>query len=113
MTETWIDLLDPNHEALRDALPIDVYDTAADQMELPARHGDEPRPRLELHGEYLFGVLVLPVPGHLDHDLVYQEIDVVVTHDRMLTVRKTPPGAAAFHLDGVRTGAMASRASSA
>ena len=48
-------------------------------------------PRLEAHGDYVFGVLVLPTIDD-DGDVTRHEIDVVVTLDRIVTVRKTPPG---------------------
>jgi len=62
----------------------------------------EPRPTLQGHGDYVFGVFLLArdVP---DEDCVfYQEIGVVLTHDTLLTVRKTPPGREPFPLDNVR-----------
>ena len=58
--ERWIDLCDPDEAALEAALPVPVHSTAMDRLRAPARHDDEPRPRLEAHGNYVFGVLVLP-----------------------------------------------------
>ena len=75
---------------LRAALPAGLHESALEQLEAPARHDDEPRPKLESHGDYLFGVFLIPVVIP-DEDLVYyQEVDVIVTKDELLTVRKTP-----------------------
>ena len=50
--------------------------------------------RFETHGDYVFGVFLVAVAVP-DEDLVfYQEIDVVLTHDVLMTVRKTPAGGA-------------------
>ena len=108
---TWIDLLDPDPAELGQALPAEVHETALERLHAPPRHDDEPRPRLETHGDYLFGVLVVPVfvPG--DVRVVYQEVDIVATRERVVTVRKTPPGAVALSFKGARTGAVASGAS--
>src|SRR5262245_51238602 len=62
----------------------------------PLVPGDEPRPRLESHGTYLFGILLVAVAVP-EHDTVYyQEIDVVATEEQLLTVTKTPPDEHSF-----------------
>jgi magnesium transporter len=65
-------------------------------MLAPAQHDDEPRPTLEAHIDYVFGVLLLPVLNRESHELHYQEVDIVLTHDAVMTVRKTPPGCPPF-----------------
>jgi magnesium transporter len=88
--DRWIDLLDPTAEELAAKLPREVHDRAIDQLLAPARHEDDPRPKLESHGDYVFGIFLVPVVV-ADEDLVfYQEIDVVLTRDVLVTVRKTP-----------------------
>jgi len=90
VVDRWTDLLDPSPEQLRAALPAGLHESALDQLEAPAQHDDEPRPKLESHGNYIFGVFLIPVVIQ-DEDLVYyQEVDVIVTDDTLLTVRKTP-----------------------
>jgi magnesium transporter len=90
--ERWIDLLDPSREELEARLPAEVHDRALEQLLAPAQHADEPRPKLESHGDYVFGVFLVPV-ALTDQDVVfYQEVDLVMTRDRMVTVRKTPEG---------------------
>jgi magnesium/cobalt transport protein CorA len=62
----------------------------------PHAHSDEPRPRIESHGNYILGVLLIPVVVPAEDRLFYQEVDFVATHDRLVTVAKTPPGEKPF-----------------
>jgi magnesium transporter len=86
----WIDLLDPSEAELRKALPREIHDRALEHLLAPALHDDEPRPRLEGHVHYIFGVFLLPIAVREEDRIFYQEIDIVATRDRVLTVRKTP-----------------------
>jgi magnesium transporter len=88
----WIDLLDPDLEAVRQHAPMELEETAIEQLLAPPKHEDEPRPTLRGHGEYIWGVFLAAVVVHEEDVVYYQEIDVVLTHDKLLTVRKTPPG---------------------
>jgi magnesium transporter len=88
----WIDLLDPTAETLSEQLPAIVHDRALEQLLAPAQHEDEPRPKLEPHGDYVFGQLLVPVLLTDVDEIVYQEVDLVITRDVLVTVRKTPEG---------------------
>jgi len=98
----WIDLLDPDRTTLEQALPKELHEETIEQLSAPVMHDDEPRPRLEARGTYVFGVYV--VPECVDEkDLVYfQEVDLVLTHDLVVTVRKTPERGKPFDLGGVQ-----------
>jgi len=86
----WIDLLDPTREELDAKLPGDVHDRALEQLLKPAQHQDDPRPKLEAQGDYVFGIFLIPVVVR-DEDLVYyQEVDIVMTREVLVTIRKTP-----------------------
>jgi magnesium transporter len=89
--ERWIDLTDPDPAAIEAAIPISLHSTVAARLRAPAGHDDEPRPRLEAHGDYVFGILVLPTIDDAGA-VTRHEIDVVATLDRLVTVHKTPPG---------------------
>ena len=89
---TWIDLLDPTAEEVREKAPKELEDSAIERLLAPPEHEDEPRPTLQGHGDYVFGVLLVAVAVPDEDDVFYQEIDLVLTHDTLLTVRKTPPG---------------------
>src|SRR5439155_22048169 len=52
----------------------------------------EPRPTLQGHGDYIFGVVLVAVVVPKEDRVFYQQIDVVLTHDVLLSVSKTPPG---------------------
>ena len=88
----WIDLIDPTPEELRERLPRELYETALDRLLAPAEHTDEPRPTLQGHGGYIFGIFLVAVGVPEEDRVFYQEVDVVVTHDVLVTVSKTPPG---------------------
>lgn len=92
MAATWTDLLDPDADEIREAAPKELEESAIERLLAPPEHEDEPRPTLQGHGDYVFGVLLVAVAVPDDDDVFYQEIDLVVTHDTLLTVRKTPQG---------------------
>jgi magnesium transporter len=92
----WIDLLDPSPDELRSHLPEDVQESALDLLLAPAQHADEPRPTLQGHGRYVFGVFLVAVAVRDEDRVYYQEIDVVATNERLITVSKTPPGEQPF-----------------
>src|SRR5918911_2245912 len=91
MAANWIDLLDPSADELKAAAPRELEETALDLLLADPKHEDEPRPTLQGHGDYVFGVFLLAVAVPEEDCVYYQEIDVVITHEALLTVRKTPP----------------------
>ncbi|MFL5920441.1 MAG: magnesium transporter CorA family protein [Gaiellaceae bacterium] len=86
----WTDLLDPAEDELRQALGREIHERALALLLQPARHDDEPRPRLEGHDQYVFGVFLVPIAIREEDRVFYQELDLVATRDRLVTVRKTP-----------------------
>jgi magnesium transporter len=88
----WIDLIDPTPEELREKFPRELYETALDRLLTPAEYTDEPRPTLQSHGDYIFGIFLVAVAVPDEDRVFYQEVDVVVTHHVLITVSKTPPG---------------------
>jgi magnesium transporter len=88
----WTDLCDPTREQLEAAVPSRLHARALDQLLAEPRHGDEPRPTIESHGNYVFSVFLVPVADRERDEIYYQEIDVVGDRESILTVRKTPPG---------------------
>jgi magnesium transporter len=104
---TWIDLLDPDPEVLAATMPGEVHPSALERLQAPPRHDDEPRPRLETHGNHLFGVMVVPLFVAEEVRVVYQEVDLLASRERLVTVRKTPPDGQAFSFDDVRRAALA------
>jgi len=88
----WIDLIDPSPDELRAKLPREVRDSALELLLAPAQHSDEPRPTLQAHGDYIFGIFLVAIAVPDEDRVFYQEVDAIVTHDVLLTVSKTPPG---------------------
>src|SRR5919109_397329 len=98
----WVDLLDPTPEELARHLPPSIHGRALERLQAPLRHDDEPRPRLESHGDYIYGVFIVPVCRRREDKVFYQEVDLLVTTDVAITVRKTPGGDRPF--DGAHIG---------
>jgi magnesium transporter len=92
----WIDLIDPSEAELRDELPAAIHPTALGALLAPHVHDDEPRPRIESHGDYVLGVFLVPVAVNEEDRLYYQEIDFVASRDVLVSVSKTPPGERPF-----------------
>jgi magnesium transporter len=90
--DSWTDLLDPAAEEIQQHLPESIHSRAMEQLLAPAQHEDEPRPKLESHGDYVFGVILVAVALPEEDLVYYQEVDLVLTRHTLLTVRKTPEG---------------------
>jgi magnesium transporter len=102
---SWVDLLDPPEEEIRERAPRELEPPALQALMAPPRHEDEPRPTVQGHGEYVFAVFLVAVADPEANAVFYQELDLVITHDTLLTVRKTPPGRAPYDIASVRTAA--------
>ena len=101
-TVEWVDLLDPDEGTLREHFAGRLHPLALDSLSAPSVHDDEPRPKLESHGSYVFGVLLVPVDVAAEDRVYYQEVDLVLTEQLVLTVRKTPERGEPIDLSGVR-----------
>jgi magnesium transporter len=89
----WRDLVDPDEAAVRAALPDDVVGDVVRQLaHRPTDRDKLPRPKLEAHGSYVWGVFLAAVAEREQDRVYYQEVDVLLTEDLVVTVRKTPPG---------------------
>jgi magnesium transporter len=98
----WIDLLDPSPDELRRHLPPNIHPRALEQLLAPAKHDDEPRPKLEGHGTYVFGVFLVPALVPTEDRIYYQEIDLIGTREGLLTIRKTPERGEPFDITEAR-----------
>jgi magnesium transporter len=89
----WIDLLDPSEAEVREAAPTELHPDVVKQLShRPTRTDKLPRPKLEAHGSYVWGVFLAAAVEPGSGQVFYQEVDVVLTEDAAVTVRKTPPG---------------------
>jgi magnesium transporter len=95
----WIDLLNPSREELLAETPVRLHPRALERLVAAPRPDQEPRPTLEPHGEYVFGVLLVPVGVPEEDRVFYQEIGLVLTPEVTMTVRKTPPGEQPFDVE--------------
>jgi magnesium transporter len=99
---TWTDLVDPTLEELREHAPRELEESALALLLAKPAHEDEPRPTLQGHGEYVFGVFLAAIAAHEEDLVYYQEIDIVLTHETLLTVRKTPKECGPFDIEDPR-----------
>jgi magnesium transporter len=95
----WVDLLDPTPEQLHAVLPTEIHESALEIISAPPKHEDEPRPRLEGQGEYVFGVMLVAVAVPEEDRVYYQEIDIVLSKERAVTIRKTPEQGEPFKIE--------------
>ncbi len=102
MAANWIDLVDPTADELRAKAPRDLEESAFELLLAEPKHEDEPRPTMQGHGDYVFGIFLSAIVLHDQDAVYYQEIDVVLTRDTLLTVRKTPEGCGPFDIETVR-----------
>jgi magnesium transporter len=93
---TWVDLIDPSPEELRKNVPDDLHPTALELLLAPHVHDDEPRPRIDSHDTYVIGILLIAVAKKDEDRIFYQEIDFVITPEKLVTISKTPPGEKPF-----------------
>ena len=89
----WIDLLDPTDEEIRAHAPEDLEPRLLELFTRPADPTDGARPFLRGFGSYVAGAAVAAVLEPARDRLYYQEVDVIVTRERVVTIRKTPAGA--------------------
>jgi magnesium transporter len=103
MGANWIDLLDPTLDELGEQAPRDIEESTLQLLLAKPEHEDEPRPTLRGHGDYVFGIFLCAVIVHEQDAVYYQEVDVVLTCEELLTVRKTPEGCEPYPLEEVRS----------
>jgi magnesium transporter len=92
----WVDLIDPTSDELEAQLAVRLHPTARALLLAPLVRDDEPRPRIESHGEYVIGVLLVTVVVKAEDRVYYQEVDFLITPEKFVTVSKTPPGEQPF-----------------
>jgi magnesium transporter len=96
-----IDLLDPDRSALEQALPAGISSDVMDRLLAPVVHDDEPRPRIANRHTYIFGIYIVPLVLRDENRVCFQEVDFVLNHEVVVTVRKTPEGGKPFDPDDV------------
>jgi magnesium transporter len=87
----WVDLIDPSPDELRAKLPVEIQESALARLLSPAGAA-YPRPTIQSHGDYIFGVFLVAIAVPEEDRVFYQEVDAVLTYDVLLTVSKTQKG---------------------
>ena len=96
----WVDLLDPDVAAVREALPVPLGPSGVARLAAPPDESIRPTVA-ELDGG-LVATLVVPVVDRERDTLHLQEVVVVASPDAVVTIRKTPAGCGAFDLTAAR-----------
>ena len=87
----WVDLVDPDEAEVRAHLPEHIHKIAIRALLAPHEHDNEPRPRIESHGDYVLGIFLLPVAVPDEDRVYYQEVDFIATPEVLVSISKTPP----------------------
>jgi magnesium transporter len=98
----WTDLLDPTADELREHLPKNVHHGDIERLLRPVDVDSEIRPTLQGHGDHIFGAFLVAVAVPAEDRVFYQEVDLFLTRDSVLTVRKTTPDERPFDPAPVR-----------
>ena len=98
-TAAWVDLVDPDADEVRRRAPVELSERVVDRLAAPP--DDRARPFLESHGDYVLGVLLAPLAVPEEDLVLYQEVDLVLTPDAVLTVRTSLPGRGPLDLTAV------------
>ena len=101
---TWIELVDPDEAALRRALPPGVHPSVVERLTELRDHNA--RPRLETQGDYVFGLLLVPVMRGGDAEITFHQIGLVLTAERLVTAEHSPDDDEAPLCSTVRTAAL-------
>jgi magnesium transporter len=101
-TPRWVDLLDPDRAKIDELLSVKLDDRDAERLLDPHDTDSGPRPALSSRGDYVIGIFVVAVDDSEADRIYYQEVDLVVTPDIVLTVRKTPPDGEPFDPEEIR-----------
>jgi magnesium transporter len=97
--QAWIDLIDPDERAVRESVPVDLDPTVVARV--VAKTGER-RPAIENYGSYMAATLLVPVVAREEDVFFYQEVGFILTRDRFVTIRKTPPGRPPFDPSAAR-----------
>ena len=90
-------MLDPDEGELREHVPHELRGDAWDELTRPADpEGRGLRPSIKGHGNYVLGLLLAAVAVPEEDVVYYQEVDFVLSRERIVTVRKTPAGRQPF-----------------
>lgn len=105
MAARWLDLVDPTSDEVLAVLPVHVDPEVVETLAARPAKGREPRPVIEGHGAYVFGVLMATRPVPQEDRVSYQEVDFIASPGLLVTVRKTPADGTPYDPAGVQPAA--------
>ena len=92
----WIDLLDPSEEEITAHAPDGFERRLLTLFTRPADPVDGARPFLRGFGGYVAGIVVAAVLNAERDRIYYQEVDLIITREQIVTIRKTSPDEEAY-----------------
>ena len=92
----WIDLLDPSEEEITAHGPDGFDRRLLTLFTRPADPLDGARPFLRGFGRYVAGIVVAAVLDPEGNHIYYQEVDLIITREQIVTIRKTSPDEEAY-----------------
>ena len=105
MAARWLDIVDPTSEEVLAVLPVHVDPEVVEALAARPGKGREPRPVIEGHGAYVFGVLMAARPIPEEDRVAYHEIDFIASPELLVTVRKTTTDGTPYDLAGLHPAA--------
>jgi magnesium transporter len=105
VTARWLDLIDPTSDEVLAVLPVHVDPEVVEALAARPGKGREPRPVIEGHGAYVFGVLMAARPVPEEDRVAYHEVDFVAAPGILVTVRKTSTDGTPYDLAGLHPAA--------
>jgi magnesium transporter len=88
----WIDLVDPTSDEVLKALPVHIDPQVVELLASKRSEERSPRPVIEGHGAYVFGILAFAHPLPEENRIAYHEVDFIATDGLVATVRKSLSG---------------------
>jgi magnesium transporter len=89
-------------EELQGHLPAELPPAVAQVLVRASTGEAAPRPWMIGLGKFVFGILLIPVLVHDEGRVYYQEIDLILNRETLLTVRKTPRNGKVFEPSATR-----------
>ena len=95
----WIDLVDPDEDALTSALGgVQLHRTAWNLLVTPTRPDSDIRPTLRPDGDYVFGLFTMPTLRD-STEVELRDVAVVLLPERFVTIRRTDDDGGRFQFD--------------
>ncbi len=95
----WVDLVDPDDDALTAALgDVEMHRTAWNLLVTPTRPDSDIRPTLRADGAYVFGLFTMPALKD-STEVEFRDVAVILLPHRFITIRRTDADGGRFRFE--------------